>query len=82
MEQSRITLERIYEMLKKIEVEVEMINDRLDWEREFTEEENAEFVEGTNKAWNEVDEGKYTVYDSPEEFLATFKKKDVNNKRE
>ncbi len=58
MEQKQIILEKIYELLKKIEVEVEMINDRLDLEGEFTEEENAEFVEGTRLAWEEIDEGK------------------------
>ena len=58
MEQKQVTLEKIYEMLKKIEIEVEILNDRLDWEHEFTEEENKEFIEGTREAWKEVDEGK------------------------
>jgi zona occludens toxin (predicted ATPase) len=73
MEQRNITLEKIYEMLKKIEIEIEIINNKLDWEKEFTEEENNGFSEGTRKAWEEIDEGKYTSYNSPEEFLATFK---------
>jgi hypothetical protein len=81
MEQRQVTLEKIYEMLKKIEVEVEMINERLDWENEFSEDENKEFVEGTRKAWKEIDEGKYVTYNSPDEFLATFKK-NADSKRE
>ncbi|MBS3077654.1 hypothetical protein J4233_05285 [Candidatus Pacearchaeota archaeon] len=73
MEQKQATLEMIYEMLKKIEMEVEMINSRLNWEGEFDEEENAEFAEGTKRAWEEIDEGKYAKYNSPEEFLDSFK---------
>lgn len=68
MEQKQVTLEGIYEMLKKIESEVEIINSRLDWEHEFTEEETAEFVEGTRQAWKEIDEGKGKKM-SPKEFL-------------
>ncbi len=73
MEQKQVTLEKIYEMLKKIEVEVEMINTRMDWESQFTDEENENFARETREAWKEIDDGKYSSYDSPEEFLATFK---------
>lgn len=73
MEQKQATLEKIYSMLKKMESEIEMINAKLDWENEFTEEENKEFIEGTKRAWKDIDDGKYTTYDSAEEFLETFK---------
>jgi hypothetical protein len=73
MEQGQITLEKIYEMLKRIEVDVEMINCRLNCGGDFSEEENGEFVNGTRQAWKEIDEGKCTCYNSTEEFLETFK---------
>lgn len=69
----QITLEKIYEMLRRIEVEVEMINAKLGWEKDFTGEESAEFIEGTRKALEEVDCGKVRHYKSHKEFLETFK---------
>jgi len=78
MEQKQIGLNEIYEKLKKIEIEIEMINYKLNWERDFSEDENREFVEGTRKAWGDVDNNKYTAYDSAEEFLLTFKGKNAS----
>ena len=83
MEQKHITLEMIYSLMKNMQEELHDINNRLDWSDEFTEEENKEFEEGTRQAWKEIDEGKYTQYDSPEEFLKEIDslKKNAKNKR-
>lgn len=80
MEQKQITLEAIYKALQNMQHELHEIKEKLDWEDEFTEEENEEFIKGTREAWKEIDEGKYTTYNSPEEFLATFKEKKENAK--
>ncbi|MEK6880472.1 MAG: hypothetical protein AABY22_12725 [Nanoarchaeota archaeon] len=72
MEQKQITLEAIYKTIQNIQQELHEIKDII-VEDEFTEEENEEFIKGTREAWKEIDEGKYTTYSSPEEFLATFK---------
>ena len=80
MEQKQITLEKIYDAIKNMQQELHNINERLDWEHEFTEEENKIFAEGTERAWKEIDEGKYTVYGSSDEFLATFKEENAENK--
>ncbi len=80
MEQKQVSLEKIYSAIQKIQQELHHINEKLDWENEFTEEENEEFIKGTREAWKEIDEGKYTTYHSPEEFLATFKEENAKDK--
>lgn len=80
MEQKQVTLETIYRTIQNIQQELHEIKEKLDWEDKFTEEENEEFIKGTREAWKEIDEGKYTTYNSPEEFLATFKEKKENAK--
>ena len=80
MEQKQITLEKIYAAVQRMQKELQEINIKLDWENEFDETENKEFAEGTRRGWKEIDEGKYTPYNSSEEFLATFKQKDAKNK--
>ncbi len=81
MEQKHITLEKIYYAIQNIQRELSNIKEKLDWETDFTEEENKEFIEGTREAWKEIDEGKYTTYNSPEEFLSTLKENDNKRKR-
>ena len=81
MEVKQITLEAIYKAIQNLQHELQNINEKLDGESEFIDEENKEFIEGTKEAWKEIDEGKYTTYNSPEEFLDTFKEKNANNKR-
>ena len=77
MEQKQVTLEQIYFAIQKMQKDLHIIEEKLDWEKEFSEEENIDFIEKTKKAWKEVDEGKYTSYNSPEEFLTTFKGKNA-----
>lgn len=79
MEQNQITLEAIYKTIQHMQQELHEIKEKLDWEDEFTEEENEEFIKGTREAWKEIDEGKYTKYNSPEEFLATFKEENAKD---
>ncbi|MEK6800880.1 MAG: hypothetical protein AABY05_03020 [Nanoarchaeota archaeon] len=69
MEQKQVTLEQIYFAIQKMQKDLHIIEEKLDWEKEFSEK--------TQKAWKEVDEGKYTAYNSPEEFLSTFKEKNA-----
>ncbi len=71
--EENITLGKIYEKLGKIELDIELLNDKLDWANEFSEEENKEFEEGTREAWKEIEEGRYARYNSTEEFLESFK---------
>ena len=72
-EKQKITIEAIYKAVRHIQQQLDQINEKLEGEAEFTEEENNEFIDGTREAWKEIDEGKYTKYNSPEEFLATFR---------
>ena len=82
MEQKQATLEKIYLAIQNMQRELHNINEKLDWESEFSEEENEEFSARTREAWKEIDEGKFTSYDSGEEFLATFKEKNAKSKRD
>ena len=74
MEQDQqITLEKIYTIMQKMQRDLRIIEEKLDWEHEFTEEENKEFIEGTRKAWREIDEGngkKTTVDEFLDEIMA------------
>lgn len=72
MGSKQITLEKVYEAIKSVQQELHQINERLDWENEFTEEENDEFIKGTEEAWKEIDEGK-GITRTKEEFLEEMK---------
>ena len=62
------TLEKIYKMVQNIQQELHEINKKLRLENEFTEEEDEEFIKGTEEAWKESDEGKGITM-TKEEFL-------------
>jgi len=82
MEQKQISLEKIYEAIQNMQKELHNINEKLDWENDFTEEENREFIEGTRQAQREIGEGKGITMEK-EDFLAemeTWGKKDEDNK--
>ena len=65
MEQKQITLNDIYAKLIVSEKTMKKMDQYM---------EDLEFARRTEEAWQEIDEGKYTNYDSPEEFFATLKK--------
>ncbi len=65
MEQKQISLNEIYKILLELKSKMQNIDQYL---------EDLEFARRTEEAWKEIDEGKYTKYNSPEEFLKTFKK--------
>jgi len=71
-ERQGVTLETIYKIMKNIQQELHQINEKLDWESEFREEEDKEFIKGTREAWKEIDEGKGITM-SKEEFLKELK---------
>ncbi len=65
MEQNQISLNSIYSILLELKSKMQKMDQYL---------EDLEFARRTELAWKEIDEGKFTEYDSPEEFLKTFKK--------
>ncbi len=65
MEQKQISLNQIYNVLLELKSKMQKMDQYL---------EDLEFARRTELAWKEIDEGKFTEYDSPEEFLKTFKK--------
>lgn len=65
MEQKQISLNQIYSVLLELKSKMQKMDQYL---------EDLEFARRTELAWKEIDEGKFTEYDSPEEFLKTFKK--------
>jgi predicted transcriptional regulator len=65
----KITLETLYKTMQEMKQELHQIHEKIDWENDFTEEENQEFIKGTRQAQKEIDEGK-GVTKSEEEFLA------------
>ncbi len=69
MEQEQITLKQVYEKLLKLEIFMKKMNEYI---------EDLEFARRTEEAWEEIDQGKYTTYNSPEEFLSTLKNKNDN----
>ncbi len=58
MEQKQITLDQVYKILLELRARVEDIDEKLNWEHEFTEEENKEFARRTEEAWREIDDSK------------------------
>ena len=70
MDQKQISLNEIYVKLLELEKSMKKMDQYI---------EDLEFARRTEEAWQEIDEGKYTKYNSPEEFLATFK--NARNKR-
>lgn len=66
MEQKQLSLENMNKEIVALKQEMEKIKAMF--------EEDLEFARRTELAWKEIDEGKFTEYDSPEEFLKTFKK--------
>ena len=43
--------------------------------------DDLEFARRTEEAWQEIDKGEYTSYNSPEEFLETLKEKNAKDTR-
>ncbi len=72
MTQEQHSLNEIYNVLLELKMRIQKIDDHL---------EDLDFINRTERAWQEIDEGKYTEYDSPEEFLRTFREKDAKDKR-
>ncbi len=73
MEQNQVSLNEIYKVLLELKGKMQKMDQYI---------EDLEFARRTEEAWQEVDEGKYTEYNSPEDFLATFKEKNAYNKRD
>ena len=68
METKQISLEEIYQKLLEINANIKK------FKKIELYLEDLEFAKRTEEAWKEIDEGKYTEYSSPDEFLKTFKK--------
>ena len=70
MEQKQVSNEEIYKVLLELKTKMNKMDQYI---------EDLEFARRTEEAWQEIDAGKYTEYNSPEEFLLTLKKKDAKN---
>ncbi|KHO55151.1 MAG: hypothetical protein QT10_C0006G0038 [archaeon GW2011_AR19] len=68
METKQISLEEIYQKLLEINANIKKFKKIEQYL------EDLEFAKRTEEAWKEIDEGKYTEYSSPDEFLKTLKK--------
>ncbi len=73
MVNKQISLNEIYQKLVKIEAALKRL------EKVDSYIEDLEFARRTEEAWAEIDAGKYTRYDSAEDFLTTLKGKDAKN---
>ena len=71
MAQTQVSLEEIYKILIELRTKMQKF-DKVD---QYLED--LEFARRTEEAWQEIDTGKYTKYNSPEDFLATLKKKNA-----
>lgn len=70
MEQKQVTLEEMHKILLYLKSKMQKMDQYI---------EDLEFARRTEEAWKEIDEGKYTQYNSTEEFLATLKNKNAKN---
>ena len=70
MESKQVTLNDVYGKLILLEKSMKKMDQYI---------EDLEFARRTEEAWQEIEEGKYIKYDSPEEFLATFRDKDADD---
>ena len=68
METKQISLEEIYQKLLEINANIKKFKKIEQYL------EDLEFAKRKEEAWKEIDEGKYTEYSSPDEFLKTLKK--------
>lgn len=64
MEQKQLSLENMNKEIVALKQEMAKIKVMF--------EEDLEFARRTELAWKEIDEGKFTEYNSSEEFLKTF----------
>jgi len=58
--------------LEKLNMEVMALKAQLNTIQKFIQED-LEFARRTEEAWQEIDEGKFTKYDSAEEFFDSLK---------
>lgn len=70
MAQTQVSLEEMYKILIYLKTKMEKMDQYI---------EDLEFARRTEEAWQEIDAGKYTTYNSLEEFLATLKEKNAKN---
>jgi len=72
MEQKQASLNEIYKILVELKVKMQKMDQYID---------DLEFARRTEEAWQEIDKGEYTSYNSPEEFLETLKEKNAKDTR-
>ena len=72
MEQKQASLNEIYKILVELKVKMQKMDQYID---------DLEFARRTEEAWQEIDKGEYKSYNSPEEFLETFKEKNAKDTR-
>jgi ABC-type polar amino acid transport system ATPase subunit len=70
MEQKQVSLNEVYKILLELKAKMNKMDQYI---------EDLEFARRTEEAWQEIDEGKFTEYNSPEEFLVTLKKTNAQN---
>ncbi|MEK6908430.1 MAG: hypothetical protein AABX23_00055 [Nanoarchaeota archaeon] len=66
MENQQITLEEMHKILLYLKAKMQKMDHYI---------EDLEFARLTQEAWQEIETGKYTKYNSSEDFLATLKEK-------
>ena len=72
MEQTPVSLNEIYKILIELKAKMQKMDQYID---------DLEFARRTEEAWQEIDKGEYTSYNSPEEFLETLKEKNAKDTR-
>jgi len=72
MEQKQATMEEMHKILLYLKSKMQKMDQYID---------DLEFARRTEEAWQEIDKGEYTSYNSPEEFLETLKEKNAKDTR-